>query len=86
MLLISRNTGAKPQRAGRISLSNTLNTLFAGKRSSATSNLRELYDMSKYLVIAVITAAVAVSACRRELPHPNGLGAKDIAATQKIVK
>jgi hypothetical protein len=42
--------------------------------------------MSKYLVIAAITAAVAVSACRREVPVPNGLGAQDIAATQKILK
>jgi hypothetical protein len=42
--------------------------------------------MSKYLVIAAITAAVAVSACRREVPAPNGLGAKDIAATQQVVK
>ena len=40
--------------------------------------------MSKYLVIAVIASAVAVSACRREMPHPNGLGAKEIAATQAI--
>lgn len=42
--------------------------------------------MSKYIVVAVIAAAVAVSACRREMPHPNGLGASDVAATQKAVK
>lgn len=42
--------------------------------------------MSKYLVIGLITAAVAVSACRREMPHPNGLGASGIAATQTVVK
>lgn len=42
--------------------------------------------MSKYIVVAVIATAVAVSACRREMPHPNGLGASDIAASQKIIK
>ena len=42
--------------------------------------------MSKFLVIAVIASAVAVSACRRETPHPMGLGAGDIAATQAVKK
>lgn len=42
--------------------------------------------MTKYVVIGLITAAVAVSACRREMPHPNGLGAKDLTATQKVIK
>ena len=30
-------------------------------------------------VAAMLSAAVAVSACRREVPEPNGLGAKDVA-------
>ena len=42
--------------------------------------------MSKFIVVAIIASAVAVSACRREMPEPNGLGAKDIAATQNVVK
>jgi hypothetical protein len=42
--------------------------------------------MSKYVVVAIIASAIAVSACRRETPHPNGLGAKDIAATQQVVR
>lgn len=42
--------------------------------------------MSKYVLVALVASAIAVSACRREMPHPNGLGAKDIAATQKVVK
>ena len=43
-------------------------------------------DMSKIFVIALLTTAVAVSACRREMPHPNGLGASDVPAPQKVVK
>lgn len=42
--------------------------------------------MSKYAVVAIIAAAIAVSACRHEVPHPNGLGANDVAATQKVQK
>ena len=42
--------------------------------------------MSKFVVVAIIASAIAVSACRREMPVPNGLGAKDIAATQQVVK
>ena len=42
--------------------------------------------MSKYVVVAIIASAIAVSACRREMPAPNGLGAQDIAATQQVVK
>lgn len=42
--------------------------------------------MSKFIVLAAVVAAVAVGACRKEMPHPNGLGAKDIAATQKVVE
>jgi hypothetical protein len=30
-------------------------------------------------VVAMLSAAIAVSACRREVPEPNGLGAKDVA-------
>ena len=41
--------------------------------------------MSKFVVVAIVASAIAVSACRREMPHPNGLGAKDIAATQQSV-
>ena len=37
-------------------------------------------------VIALLTTAVAISACRREMPHPNGLGASDVPAPQKVVK
>lgn len=29
-------------------------------------------------VVALLTAAVAISACRREMPHPKGLGAGDL--------
>ena len=37
------------------------------------------------LVIAVVAIAAATTACRREVPHPMGLGAGDIA-TQQVVK
>jgi len=42
--------------------------------------------MSKYVVLAAVVAAIAVSACRREMPHPNGLGASDVATQQQVVK
>ena len=37
------------------------------------------------ILIAAVVAAVAVGACRREVPEPNGLGAKDIAAKHAVV-
>ncbi len=37
-------------------------------------------------VVALLCTAAVVTACRREMPHPNGLGAADIAAQQTIVK
>lgn len=38
------------------------------------------------ILVAAVLAAVAVGACRREVPEPNGLGAKDIAATHMIAQ
>ena len=35
-------------------------------------------------VAAMLSAAVAISACRREVPEPNGLGAKDVAAKTAV--
>ncbi|MGI9521908.1 MAG: hypothetical protein ACR2PG_09705 [Hyphomicrobiaceae bacterium] len=31
-------------------------------------------------VVALLCTAAAVTACRREVPHPNGLGASDVPA------
>jgi len=42
--------------------------------------------MSKYVVLAAVVAAIAVSACRREMPHPNGLGASELAPQQQVLK
>ena len=36
--------------------------------------------------VAVLSTAVVISACRREVPEPNGLGAKDLAVTQSVAK
>ena len=36
----------------------------------------------KAVVIAVALSALALGACRREEPEPNGLGAKDLAQSQ----
>lgn len=34
------------------------------------------------LVVAMLATAMAISACRREVPQPNGLGMKVPAQTQ----
>jgi len=38
------------------------------------------------LVVALLCTAAAITACRREVPEPNGLGASDIAAAQKVIR
>lgn len=35
-------------------------------------------------VVALLVVAAATTACRREVPHPNGLGAGDIAAKHLV--
>ena len=37
-------------------------------------------------VVALLCTAAAVTACRREMPHPNGLGAADVPAPTAAVK
>ena len=37
-------------------------------------------------VVALVCVAAALTACRREVPHPNGLGASDVPAPQVTVK
>ena len=39
---------------------------------------------SKLFVIAVVLGAVAVSACRREMPQPMGLGASEMPITKEV--
>jgi hypothetical protein len=39
---------------------------------------------SKLLVIAVVMGAVAVSACRREIPQPMGLGASEMPMSKEV--
>ena len=39
-----------------------------------------------FVIVALLCTAAAITACRREVPHPNGLGASDVPAPQKIVK
>ena len=49
------------------------------------SENQTMSTIKKAVFVAVMmSAAVAVSACRREVPEPNGLGAKDIAVTKSI--
>jgi hypothetical protein len=35
------------------------------------------------LIVALVATAIAAGACRREVPEPRGLGAKDIASQQQ---
>ena len=37
-------------------------------------------------IAAMLSAALVVGACRREVPEPNGLGAKDLAAAASVQK
>lgn len=37
-------------------------------------------------VVALLCTAAAVTACRRETPEPNGLGAADLAKQAQVVK
>ena len=37
-------------------------------------------------VVALLCTAAAVTACRREMPQPNGLGASDVAPPAVAVK
>jgi hypothetical protein len=41
---------------------------------------------SKLFLVAVVIGAVAVSACRREMPQPMGLGASEMAVKEVAVK
>jgi hypothetical protein len=41
---------------------------------------------STLLIVGLLCTAAAISACRREMPHPNGLGAADVPAPQKVIK
>ncbi len=43
-----------------------------------------MFTSSKLLVIAVVMGAVAVSACRREIPQPMGLGASEMPITKDV--
>ncbi|MCB1511954.1 MAG: hypothetical protein KDJ36_13720 [Hyphomicrobiaceae bacterium] len=42
--------------------------------------------MSTLAIVALLCTAAAITACRREVPQPNGLGASDVPAPQKVVK
>ena len=88
MLLIRRNRSAKLIGKLFTRLPNRGHRGFHSQVISAFGliGFMGVYTMSKVLVIAVIATAVAVSACRREMPHPNGLGAASIAASQTVVK
>jgi hypothetical protein len=35
-------------------------------------------------VVAILAVAAVTTACRREVPHPMGLGAGDIAVKQSV--
>ena len=35
---------------------------------------------------AMLSSALVIGACRREVPEPNGLGASDLAAAQSATK
>ncbi len=37
-------------------------------------------------VVALLCTAAAITACRREMPHPNGLGASDVPAPAVVKK
>ena len=37
-------------------------------------------------VVALLCTAAAVTACRREMPHPNGLGASDVPAPAVVAE
>lgn len=39
---------------------------------------------TKTVLLIAIVATVALGACRREVPHPNGLGAGDLIQQQQI--
>ena len=41
---------------------------------------------SKLFLIAVVVGAVAVSACRREIPQPMGLGASEMPVKEIVAK
>ena len=41
---------------------------------------------SKLFLVAVVVGAVAVSACRREIPQPMGLGASEMPVKEIAVK
>ena len=43
-----------------------------------------MFTSSKLLVSAVVMGAVAVSACRREIPQPMGLGASEMPITKEV--
>jgi len=89
MLQMGRNEVSKLVHCASGCLQIGLTTRFAGRaisKSNTTGALKIMTKTGTFFVIALITTAVAVSACRRELPHPNGLGAGDIATQQTVVK
>ena len=60
--------------------------LFNVSATSANGEDQAMQRARSVILVAAVLAAVAVGACRREVPEPNGLGAKDIAAAQSVVQ
>jgi hypothetical protein len=40
---------------------------------------------STFILIAIAAGAIALGACRREVPQPMGLGAADVPAAKEVV-